>query len=222
MQRPTLIARPQRIFQSARQLPIATSAPRTIQRQPIAVPARRPLIDIDFSEPSFDFQVDPYLDYGKCLTDEGGILIVYKDIDDRFRHILWRVFSWTLFTGLAAIYFAPYAPVPDHWIEIAALLAVAIINFLIVRKPVEVYRRVEIRPDCMIIEGRDVFWKRHMEGGFPSFRPGKGGRQCLCGIYGTRFVEYLVVHRFDENDRMFEVISAHLQDAMQQQWSRPH
>ncbi|MEJ0047137.1 MAG: hypothetical protein WDN04_14245 [Rhodospirillales bacterium] len=117
---PTLIARPQRIFQSARQLPIATSAPRTIQRQPIAVPARRPLIDIDFSEPSFDFQVDPYLDYGKCLTDEGGILIVYKDIDDRFRHILWRVFSWTLFTGLAAIYFAPYAPVPDHWIEIAA------------------------------------------------------------------------------------------------------
>jgi hypothetical protein len=43
----------------------------------------------------------------------------------------------------------------------------------------------------------------------------------LCGIYGTRFVEYLTVRRFDELDRMADVFSAHVQDAMMQLWSRP-
>jgi hypothetical protein len=92
----------------------------------------------------------------------------------------------------------------------------SVINWLIVAKPVELYRRIEIRPDCMIIEEADLFWRRYMEGGWPSFQPDKEGNQVLCGIYGTRFVEYLTVRRFDELDRMPEVIAAHLQDAMRQ------
>ncbi len=58
-----------------------------------------------------------------------------------------------------------------------------------------------------------------MEGGWPAFQPDKEGNQILCGIYGTRFVEYLTVRRFDELDRTPEVFAAHVQDAMRQLWS---
>jgi hypothetical protein len=68
----------------------------------------------------------------------------------------------------------------------------------------------------MIVEGADVFWLSHMENGWLSFRPDKEGNQKLCGIYGSRFVEYLTLRRCDELDRMPEVMSAHLQDAMKQ------
>jgi hypothetical protein len=47
--------------------------------------------------------------------------------------------------------------VHNIWINLACLLAVGVLNWLIVAKPVEVYRWVEIRPDCMIIEGADIF-----------------------------------------------------------------
>ena len=103
----------------------------------------------------------------------------------------------------------------------AAWLAAAILNWIIVAKPVEVYRRVEIRPDCLIVEGEEVFRQRFMEGGWPAFRPGLDGTQVLCGIYGTRFVEFLSVRRFDEFDRAPEILAVHLQDAMQQLWNRP-
>ena len=43
----------------------------------------------------------------------------------------------------------------------------------------------------------------------------------LGGIYGTRFVEYLTVRRFDKADRAPEVFAAHLQEAIQQLWARP-
>jgi hypothetical protein len=105
------------------------------------------------------------------------------------------------------------------WLNVTCLITIAAINWLIVRKPVEVYRHIEVRPDCLIIEGADIFWRRKMETGWPAFRPGEGGRQVLCGIYGTRFVEYLTVRRFDELDRMPEVFASHLQDAMQQLWA---
>jgi hypothetical protein len=59
-----------------------------------------------------------------------------------------------------------------------------------------------------------------MENGWPTLQPDDEGNQQLCGIYGSRFVEYLTVRRFDELDRMPEVFGAHLQDAMQQLWGR--
>jgi hypothetical protein len=96
---------------------------------------------------------------------------------------------------------------------------VAIVNWLIVRKPVEIYRRVEVRPDCMILEGGEIFWLRHMENGWPEFQPDEDGNHILCGIYGTRFVEYLTVRRFDDLDRMAEVFIAHMHEAMTQLWA---
>jgi hypothetical protein len=43
----------------------------------------------------------------------------------------------------------------------------------------------------------------------------------LCGTYGTRFVEYLKVPRFEEEDRAPEVFAAHFQDAINQLWMKP-
>ena len=44
------------------------------------------------------------------------------------------------------------------------------------------------------------------------------GQEIMFGLYGTRFVEYLTIRRFDEYDGMPEVFAAHLQTAMQQLW----
>lgn len=166
-----------------------------------------------------DFR-DPYVDYGRFLTPEGGILIVFKDIDTRLHHTLWRVFAWSAATGGEAWFLLHHSPLQDDWHNAAALLVLAILNFFIVQKPVELYRRVELRPDCLIIDGNDIFWRRHMENGPPAFQPDDDGNSILCGIYGTRWVEYLTLHRFDDLDRMPEVLMAHLQDAMTQLWER--
>src|SRR5262249_6980360 len=147
------------------------------------------------------------------LTPEGGILIVFKDIDTRLRHALWRSFAWSVSTGGEAWFLFHHSPLQVDWNNAAALLVLAVLNFLIVRKPVELYRRVEIRPDCFIIDGSDIYWRRNMENGPPAFQPDDEGNPILCGIYGTRWIEYLTLHRFDDFDRMPEVFMAHLQDA---------
>jgi hypothetical protein len=167
------------------------------------------------------FQLDPYLDYGRFLTARGGVLIIYKDLDERLRHTLWRVFAWTTFTMIDGVFLHERLPLQRPWIKVAYLIAAAILNWLVVRPPVEIYRNIEIRPDCMIIEGHEVFWAKFMEH-WPSFRPGKDGRRVLSGIYGTRFVEFLTVRRFDDHDRMPETFAVHLQAAMKQLWTGLH
>jgi hypothetical protein len=167
------------------------------------------------------FQPDPYVDYGRFLTREGGVLIIYKDLDLRWRHTIWRVLAWSTFTGAEGWLLLTHSPVHRAWINIVCLLGMAIVNWLIVAKPVELYRRVELRPDCMILEGRDVFWSRFMENGWPAFRPDEEGNFVLCGHYGTRFVEFLTARRFDEFDRMPEVFAAHIREAMLQLWTVP-
>ena len=168
---------------------------------------------------STGFQPDPYVDYGRVLTAAGGILIAYKDLDTRLRHTIWRLFAWTASTGCEGWFLLYHSPVHSGWINIACLIAIAVINGLIVAKPVELYRRIEIRPDCMIIEDGDLFWRRYMEGGRPSFQPDKKGNQLLCGICRhalRRISDRAPLRRVD---RMPEVIAAHLQDAMRQLWS---
>ena len=165
------------------------------------------------------FQPDPNIDYGRFLTAEGGVRIVYKDVDTRWRHTLWRVAAWSFFTGFEGWTLFDPPPEQGMWLPVVCWLLVAVLNWLIVRKPVELYRSLEFRPDCLILEDRDVFWLRLMENGWPAFQRDKDGNQVLCGIYGTRLVEYLTVRRFDELDRMPEVIAVHVQDAMRQLWT---
>ncbi len=164
---------------------------------------------------------NPYLDYGRSLTPDGGILIVCKDLDLRLRFVLWRAFAWTTATSFEAWFLLCRSPVESTWINLLCLIAVAGVNFLIAWKPPELYRSVEIRPDCMIVEGKDVFWLSRMENGWPTFHTDEEGTQVLSGIYGTRFVEYVSVRRFDDQDRAPDVFAAHLQDAMRQLWAPP-
>lgn len=169
--------------------------------------------------PSFGFRTDPYVDYGRFLTPEGGILIVYKDLDLRLRHVLSRILAWSAATGCEGWLLLHDSPVSSGAINLACFFVMMIVNAVIVWKPPELYRRIEIRPDCMIVEDKDVFWLRMMETAWPAFHPDEDGNQVLTGIYGTRFVEYLTVRRFDDYDRMPEVFAAHLQEAMMQLWA---
>jgi hypothetical protein len=169
-----------------------------------------------------NFVPDPYVDYARRLTPQGGIAIAYKDIDLRFRHTLRRVLMWSWATGGETWFLMHHAPIHQPLVLVACLAAAAIINWLIVRRPVEIYRTIEIRPDCMIIDGAELFWLRRMENGWPAFQPDGKDKQKLCGIYGTRFVEYATIHRFDEFDCAPEVLAAHLKHAMGRLWVGPH
>jgi len=212
--------RPRRTAPTLRHVPRSL----TVTRRPVRIePAARARLLARPPSPADSesgFQPDPYVDYGRFLTPEGGILLIYKDIDTRLRHMLWRLFAWSAATGGEGWYLFNASPVANVWINLACLLIVGLLNWLIVRKPVELYRRIEIRPDCMILEGSEVFWLRFMEAGRPGFEADEDGNQIFGGIYGTRFVEYAIIRRFDELDRMPEVIAAHLQDAMKQLWDQ--
>ena len=215
------LTRPQRTPIAARRLARQAAISRNVTRSRISVVSRKDAIAVQSFLSSEAFQPNPYLDYGRWLTPEGGVLIVYKDIDTRLRHTMWRLLVWSICTGYEGWFLLYHSPLHRAWVNLVCLAAIAIINWLIVAKPVELYRKIEIRPDCLIVEGTDIFWRRYMEGGAPSFRPDDKGNQVLCGIYGTRFVEYLIARRFDEHDRMPETFDAHLQDAMRQLWTRP-
>jgi hypothetical protein len=170
------------------------------------------------SSVGLDFAPDPHVDYGRFLTPEGGVLFTYKDLDLRFRYTVWRIFAWTVSTASEGWFLFTHSPLQTDWINGVALLAVGLFNWIIVAKPMEVYRTVEVRPDCMIIEGTDVFWVRDMEGAWPYFKLDAELNQVCRGIYGTRFVEYFTVRRFDEFDRMPEVFTFHWQEVTQQLW----
>src|ERR1700681_4169471 len=93
------LSRPQRPARAARRLARPVAVNRKVVRSELSIPC------VKISEPPLPssswggFQPDPYVDYGRCLTPEGGILIIYKDLDLRLRHTLWRLFVWTVSTG---------------------------------------------------------------------------------------------------------------------------
>jgi hypothetical protein len=170
---------------------------------------------------STNAQPNPYVDYARYLTPQGGILIIHKDLDLRFRHSLWRFCAFMLFTGGESLFLLRQPFMVDYMMAFWLIFALlSVINGLIVATPVEIYRKVEIRPDCMIIGGEDIFWLNAMECGWPGFKQNEDGSLTLCGIYGTRFVEYLTIRDFDEFDRGTAVFISHFQDAMQQLWTR--
>jgi hypothetical protein len=212
-------ARPQRRPQIARPVRRAAVIARPALRRTFRAPARNipPLFEPTRSPTGY--HSDPYVDYGRFLTPEGGILIAYKDLDLRLRHGVSRVLAWSAATGFEAWILLHHSPVGSGAINLACFFVAMIVNAVIVWKPPELYRSLEIRPDCMILEGRDVFWLRMMADGLPEFHKDEEGNMVLSGIYGTRHVEYLTARRFDEYDRMPEVFAAHLKQAIEQLWA---
>ena len=57
--------------------------------------------------------------------------------------------------------------------------------------------------------------------GWPGFMPNDAGHFILAGVYGTRWIEYLTIRRFDDNDRAPEVFASQLATAMKVQWELP-
>jgi hypothetical protein len=158
--------------------------------------------------------------YRRSLTPEGGILIEYRDADRRWRITFLRILLWVAMTYAALWLIRTYSPL--GWIlNLAILVLAAIAIWWIVRRPIGAARSIEIRSDCLIIDGADVFWQSLIEDNWPEMQlrddedPDDWG---LCGIYGTRFVEFSTAFRFDENDRTPDVLAIHVQDAMMKLW----
>ena len=60
---------------------------------------------------------------------------------------------------------------------------------------------IEVRPDCFIVDGTDIFWRDYMELGPPILESGPDeGLFRFVGTYGTRRMEYCRLHAFDENE----------------------
>lgn len=167
-----------------------------------------------------DQRPNPYLGFSRVFTEEGGIALSYQDVDESLLRTILRVCAWVAVMAATGWFILNASPVQHDFLNFVGFALMGFISALILFRDVHVWRTVEIRPDCMIIENEDVFWVDQMELGWPSFRLTDEGHLMLCGTYGTRNVEYLTIRHFDDNDRMPEVFSNHLQQAMHQQWSQ--
>jgi hypothetical protein len=96
------------------------------------------------------------------------------------------------------------------------------VNGLIVRLRIEVSHSVEIRADAMIVDGEDVFYAQDIGDNWPELqmKDDDPDRMVICGICGTRFIEYMTANRLDKNDRTPEMLAADLQAAIEQLWGR--
>lgn len=167
-------------------------------------------------------EANAYAGYKRVLTEEGGVQITYRNVDTRWRHTIRRILVWTACTFWGGWLLLYHEPLLNTGLNFLCLIALSVVTWLIVRRPVAIIGTVEIRPDCMVLDGTDVFWRERMEGGPPTFQPEEDDQDTLVmgGIYGTRFVELIEAHRFDEHDRTPELLATHVQGAMDQIWSR--
>jgi hypothetical protein len=218
MRRPLRSSRPQITrsvpAQSFRRIELAAkiARPRTIaERREAATALLRAAV-----EPN------AYAGYKRILTEEGGVHITYRNVDTRWRHTIRRILVWTACTVVGGWLLLYHEPLLSDGLNFLGLIALMIVTWLIVRRPIEIYCSVEIRHDCMVLDGEDVFRRDLMEGGLPTFQPDEEDENMLVlgGIYGTRLVEFIKAHRFDQHDRTPELLATHLEDAMEQIWSR--
>jgi hypothetical protein len=77
------------------------------------------------------------------------------------------------------------------------------------------------RRPSLRLHGADVFWLEQIAT-CPAveMKDEDPDSLVLCGMYGTRFVEYTTVHRVDKSDCSPEVLAIHLKAAMRQLWAR--
>jgi hypothetical protein len=163
----------------------------------------------------------PFEGYLCVLTEEGGVLIAYTDLDCSIVYSILRGVAWlaTVIVGARLIF--PQSDL-SAWPAFGCLTALGSIAWLIVNLKLEAKHSVEIRQDCMIIDGTDIFWAEDIGDNWPELQPKDGNpdRMVFAGIYGTRFIEHLTANRFDEYDRTPEVLAEDLKNAMEQLWGR--
>ncbi len=174
------------------------------------------MLGIPSSRPS-----SPFVGYTRTLTSEGGVLIAYKDLDCRVRYTILRIYTWTVVNGLGAWGVFQHSGLSTLKGG-ACLIVLGILTWLIVRMKIEAQHTVEIRPHCMVVDGTDVFRADDIGDNWPELKAKDDApdQATICGICGTRFIEYMTVNRLDENDRTPEVLQADLKNAMEQLWGR--
>jgi hypothetical protein len=164
---------------------------------------------------------DPFNFYVRMLTPQGGILILYKEQYRSLPMTILRVAGWIMMTWIGGwLIFCE-----SSLSVLQCLTAFALLMFvcaLIVRRRIEVSHSVEIRPDAMIVDGEDVFRAQDIGDNWPQLqmKDDDPDRMVICGICGTRFIEYMTANRLDKNDRTPELLAADLQAAIEQLWGR--
>jgi hypothetical protein len=164
---------------------------------------------------------DPFNFYVRILTPQGGILILYKDQYRSLSLTILRVAAWIVMTRIGgSLIFYESSLSSLHCLLALALLM--FVNGLIARRKIEVSHSVEIRPDAMIVDGEDVFLARDIGDNWPELqmKDDDPDRMVICGICGTRLIEYMTANRLDKNDRTPEILAADLQAAIEQLWGR--
>jgi hypothetical protein len=163
----------------------------------------------------------PFKGYARMLTPEGGILILYRDQNRSLLLTILRVIAWIVATWIGGWLIFVVSPLSARQ-GFYAFALLMLVNWLIVRLPVEASHSVEIRPDAMIVDGEDVFYAEDIGDNWPELqvKDDDPERMVISGICGTRFIEYMTANRLDENDRTPEVLAAHLKAAMEQLWGR--
>jgi len=163
----------------------------------------------------------PFNFYVRMLTPEGGILICYKDQHRSLLLTTLRIAAWIVAAWIEGrlIFFESSLSAVQCIFACALLM---LVNGLIVRRRIIVSHSVEIRPDTMIIDGKHVFYADEIGENWPALqmKDDDPDRMVICGICGTRFIEYMTANRLDKNDRTPEILAADLQAAMEQLWGR--
>ena len=163
----------------------------------------------------------PFNGYTRILTPEGGILIFYRD---QALGLIWtalRVFTWLVAVGTSGWFVFVYGDLQSTS-GFATFALLSILITLIVRRRIKVSHTVEIRPDAMIVDGKDVFYAEDIGDNWPELemKDNDPDQMTICGICGTRFIEFVTANRLDRNDRTPEVLEADLKAAMEQLWGR--
>lgn len=183
--------------------------------QLVAVPA------IDEGSAPFADRRSPLNGYVRMLTPEGGILILYRDQDRNLFLAILRVFAWVLATGMGGWWMFHVSSLSTPKC-LAAFVLLMVLNWFIVRRKIEVKHSVEIRADMMIVDGEDIFYAEDIGDHWPELqlKNDDPDRMVICGICGTRFIEYMTVNRLDRNDSTPDVLAGDLEAALEQLWDR--
>ena len=168
---------------------------------------------------AYDDGPDPYENYSRRFTDDGGVEIRFLTYDGSFWGNVGLFILWLI--GMYASLF-PAVFIAEHVNANAATVLMVIFGLWLgyrLSRWNYVWREIIIMPDCMILDGTDVFWSRNMEFGMPHlYWEGEVGT--FKGYYGTRQIEYFTVQRLDEIDMGPELAMTHMQQAINQLWQR--
>jgi hypothetical protein len=163
---------------------------------------------------------DPFNGYLRMLTPQGGILILYRDQYRSLPLTMLRVAAWITLTWIGGRLI--YKSSLSFLQFLLAMLLLMVTGGLIVCWKIKVSHSVEIRPDCMIVDGWDVFYAEDIGDNWPQLemKDDDPDKMVIAGICGTRFIEYMTANRLDKNDRTPERLAADLEAAMEQLWGR--